>query len=71
MNTVDEEEIGNRHSDTDDEEEIDGILRGIYSSMEQEGGRMGIKQTHSESLLPAAVYKGDGVRNFGKQKLTT
>ena len=68
MNTVDEEEIENRNSDTDDEEQIDGILRGIYSSVEQEGGRMGIKQTHSErSLLPAAVFEGDGVRNIGSE----
>lgn len=68
MNTVDEEEIGNRNSDTNAEEEIDGILRGIYSSMEQEGGRMSIEQTHSESsLLPATVYEGDGVRNFGSE----
>ena len=68
MNTVDEEEIENRNSDTDDEEQIDGILRGIYSSVEQEGGRMGIEQTHSErSLLPATVFERDGVRNFGSE----
>ena len=68
MNTVDEEEIGNRNSDTDDEEQIDGILRDIYSSVEQEGSRMGIKQTYSErSLLPAAVFEGDGVKNIGSE----
>ena len=29
---------------------------------------MGIKRTHSErNSLPAAVYEGDGVRNFGSE----
>lgn len=34
MNIVDEEEIGNWNLDINVEEEIDGILRGIYLFME-------------------------------------
>lgn len=51
------------YSASDDEAEIEEILREIYESVDQEDGRMEIEQTASQRVVPPAHQMSHRVRN--------